>query len=63
MTLTGIRGVSRPVWVAAFALALVLNVWALPRGVAIYQTFLTYDRSLTTEERVAPFLAEGQLRP
>ena len=55
MTLTGLRGIRREVWGLAFVLSLTLNVWALPRGVAIYQAFLTYDRSIPLEERLAPF--------
>ena len=59
MVLTGIRA-PRPAWAAAFALALALNVWALPRGVAIYSAFLNYDRSLTMEERLAPFQIDAR---
>jgi hypothetical protein len=55
LTLTGVRGVPRSVWATVFALALALNVLALPRGVAIYHAFLNYDRSLTIEQRLAPF--------
>ena len=55
MTLTGLHRVRREVWVGAFALSLVLNMWALPRGVAIYHAFLNYDRSIPLEQRLAPF--------
>ena len=55
MTLTGLHRVRREVWVGAFALSLVLNIWALPRGVAIYHAFLNYDRSIPLEQRLAPF--------
>lgn len=54
MLLSGLR-LPRMAWVGLFAVALMLNVLALPRGVAIYSAFLKYDRSLTIEERVAPF--------
>ena len=56
LVLTGVRRVPRLAWAALFALALALNVWALPRGVAIYQAFLSFDRSQTMEERLAPFV-------
>ena len=55
MVLTGVRRVPRPAWAALFAIALALNIWALPRGVAIYQAFLGFDRSQTMDERLAPF--------
>ena len=55
MLLPAFRWVPKTVWVIAFAVALVLNLNALPRGVAIYHAFLNYDRSLTLEQRLAPF--------
>ena len=63
MTLTGIRAVPRPVWAAGLVLAIALNVWALPRGVAIYQAFLAYDRSITLDQRLMPFVLNGSLEP
>jgi hypothetical protein len=54
LMLSGIR-LPRPVWAGVFAVALALNILALPRGVAIYHAFLNYDRSITLEERLAPF--------
>jgi hypothetical protein len=55
MLLPAFRWVPARAWVVAFFLAFVLNVNALPRGVAIYHAFLNYDRSLTMEQRLAPW--------
>ena len=52
-----------PALSCAISLAQLVNVWALPRGVAIYQTFLAYDRSQTMEERLAPFVPAGTPSP
>jgi hypothetical protein len=45
LLLSGIR-LPRPVWGVVFAVALTLNVLALPRGVAIYEAFGAWDRTL-----------------
>ncbi len=54
LMLSGIR-LPRPVWAGVFAVALTLNILALPRGVAIHHESVDYDRSITIEERLAPF--------
>jgi hypothetical protein len=55
LVLTGLPRLPRAVWVALFVLALASNLVALPRGVAIYEAFLRYDRSIPLEQRLAPF--------
>jgi len=55
MLLPAFRWVPKVAWVAMFIVALVLNLNALPRGVAIYHAFLNYDRSQTMEERIEPY--------
>lgn len=55
IALTGINGIRREVWAGAFAVAWVLNISALPRGVALYHSFLNYDRSISLEQRLEPF--------
>lgn len=55
MLLPAFRRVPRVVWVTVFAFALVANVLMLPRGVAIYEAFLHYDRTLSIDEKVAVF--------
>jgi hypothetical protein len=55
MLLPAFRWVPRVAWIGLFSVALVLNLNALPRGVAIYHAFLNYDRSRPMEERIAPF--------
>ena len=54
LILSGVR-LPRPVWAAAFAVALTLNILALPRGVAIYEAFGAYDRTLTIDQKVQQF--------
>ncbi len=49
--LSGIR-LPRPAWGALFAVALTLNILALPRGVAYYETFGAYDRTLPIDVKV-----------
>jgi hypothetical protein len=55
MLLPSFRWVPRVAWIGIFSIALLLNLNALPRGVAIYHAFLNYDRSQTMEERIAPY--------
>lgn len=55
LVLSGIRAVPRPVWAGAFAMALLLNLWALPRGVAIYTSFVRYDQSIPLEVKLEQF--------
>ena len=55
MLLPAFRWVPKAAWVVAFTTAMLLNLNALPRGVAIYHAFLNYDRSQTMEERLAPY--------
>jgi putative exporter of polyketide antibiotics len=55
MVLTGLPRLPRVVWLVLFIFALVSNLVALPRGVAIYEAFLHYDRSIPLEQRLAPF--------
>ncbi len=55
MLLPGLPRLPRAVWAAIFVFALGTNLLAIPYGVATYQAFLHYDRSLTLEQRLAPF--------
>lgn len=55
MTLTAFRSVPPSIWSVLFAISFVANVATLPHGVALYQAFLRYDRSIPLEQRLAPF--------
>lgn len=54
MLLSGIR-LPRRAWAVLFAVALTLNVLALPRGVAIYQAFVRYDRTVPLEVKLQQY--------
>lgn len=54
MTLTGVR-VRRTIWTGVFIVAVTLNIAALARGVAVFEGVRDFDRTLTMEQRLAPF--------
>ncbi len=55
LLLPGLPRMPRAVWVAVFVIALIANVSAIPRGVAIHEALLRLEQTIPLDQRLAPY--------
>jgi hypothetical protein len=55
MLLPGLPRIPRSVWIVVFAIALVANLSAIPRGVAIHEALIRLESPIPMDQRLAPY--------